>query len=310
MKIVFLDAATMGNAPGMEEFSKLGEYTEFPLTAINERIDRVKDATVVITCKVLIDKEVMDASPELKLICVAATGINNVDMDYAAKKGIQVKNVSGYSTESVAQTTVGMILHLTNRIAYFDNYVKSGKYASGQMFTHYGPEFNELKGKTLGIIGLGNIGKRVAEIMSAFGMEICYYSTSGKNVNNIYKSLPINDLLKESDVISIHCPLNEHTKNLITSRELKLMKNTAILINAGRGGIVNETDLVEALNANLIAGTGTDVYEKEPISMESPFYQLKFPERVILTPHIAWTSKEARKILIRGIIDNIKSSQI
>ena len=306
MKIVFLDAKTMGKVPNFHLIEKLGDFVVYPTTRPEERLECLKNVTVVITCKVIIDKEIIDACPNLKLICVAATGTNNIDVEYALKKGIPVKNVANYSSESVAQMAISMILYLVNQLNYFDRYVKTGAYTQSDMFTHYGPDIYELKGKRAGIIGLGNIGKRVAHILEAFGMEVVYFSTSGKNNNNDYLRLELEELLVTSDIISIHSPLNEHTKNLITFARLKLMKPTAFLINTGRGGIINEHDLVEAINQQIIAGAGLDVYEKEPMVADNPILKVKYPERLILTPHVAWTSVEARTLLIEKISENIK----
>jgi glycerate dehydrogenase len=305
MKIVFLDAKTMGKVPNFQILEKLGDFVFYQTTKPEERLTRLKNADVVITNKVIIDKEIIDSCPNLKLICVSATGTNNIDVEYAAKKGIPVKNATNYSTESVAQTAISMILSLVNQLNYFDRYVKTGSYTQSDMFTHYGPNIYELRGKRAGIIGLGNIGKRVAHILEAFGMEVVYFSTSGKNNNNDYLRLELEELLITSDIISIHSPLNEHTKNLITFSWLKLMKPTAFLINTGRGGIINEHDLVEAINQQLIAGAGLDVYEREPMAADSPILKVKYPERLILTPHIAWASIEARTLLIEKIAANI-----
>jgi lactate dehydrogenase-like 2-hydroxyacid dehydrogenase len=305
MKIVFLDIKTMGHVPNLNILDKLGDLKSFPVTKPEERLERIKDAEVIITCKVVIDKEIIDKCPRLKLICVAATGTNNIDVAYANTKGIAVKNVENYSTESVAQISTGMILNLVNQFNYLDKYIKSGAYTKSDIFTHYGSNIYELKNKRLGIVGLGNIGKRVARIMEGFGMEIVYFSTSGKNNNNDYLRVEFNDLLLTSDIISIHAPLNDHTRNLFTLPAFKLMKPTAFIINAGRGGIINEHDLVEALNTGLIAGAGLDVFEKEPMSADSPILKIHHPEKVILTPHVAWTSVEARLTLIEKIAENI-----
>jgi lactate dehydrogenase-like 2-hydroxyacid dehydrogenase len=309
MKIVFLDAKTVGNVPNLSIFREFGEYTEYNLTLPNERIERIKDAEIIITNKVIIDKDIMNQCPQLKLICIAATGINNIDVAYAQLKGIEVKNVENYSTESVAQITVGMILNLVNRLNYFDRYVKTGAYTQSDMFTHLGPTMYELKNKQLGIIGLGTIGKRVASIMEEFGMQIVYYSTSGKNNNNDYRRVELEDLLFTSDIVSIHAPLNDHTRNLITLAKLKMMKPAAFIVNAGRGGIINEQDLIEAINLEIIAGAGLDVYEKEPMNSESSILKVLFPDRLILTPHIAWASIEARTRLIEKIAENIREFQ-
>ncbi len=305
MKIVFLDSQTMGDVPNFSDFHKFGQFISYPLTSPQKRIEHIHDSNIVITCKVVIDKEIIDACPSIKLICVAATGTNNVDVNYAISKGIQVKNVVGYSTESVAQHTIGLILSLVNRVSYYNKFVTSGEYSRSDMFTHYGSSFFELKGKTLGIIGLGNIGSRVAEILKVFGMNIVYYSTSGKNSNTQHPRIELNKLLSISDIISIHCPLNNRTKNLISRQNIECFKPSAILINVARGGIVNEMDIVNAINNKLIAGYATDVFESEPISKDSSYKKLINYDNVIFTPHIAWTSLEARSNLIEKLIENI-----
>lgn len=306
MNIVFLDTKTMGSVSNLYLLKKLGNFTSYPISRYEDVPERLKDADVLITCKVNIDKKVIDSCPKLRLICVSATGTNNIDVSYAREKGIQVKNVANYSTESVAQSTLGMILSLVNQLNYYDRYVKTGGYVKSDMFTHYGPSFNELNGKRAGIIGLGNIGKRVARLLECFGMEIVYYSTSGKNNNNDYMRVELDELLLTSDIVSIHAPLNENTKHLLTLPLFHLMKPSAFLINAGRGGIINENDLAEAINQHLIAGAGLDVYELEPMIADSPILKVKYPEKLILTPHIAWTSVEARELLIEKIAMNIQ----
>jgi glycerate dehydrogenase len=243
----------------------------------------------------------------LKLICVAATGMNNVDVDYARSKGIEVKNVTGYSTESVAQLTVAMALSLSNRLSYYDKFVKSGDYSQNSMFTHYGPSFSELNGKTAGIIGLGNIGKRVAALLEAFGMRIVYHSVSGNNMDSRYTRLELNELLSGSDLICIHCPLTDKTRNLIRRDNILLMKSSAILVNMARGGIVNETDIAEAVENGTIGGFATDVFVTEPMDPQSPLLNIKHSDKLILTPHIAWTSVEARTLLIKKLEENISS---
>lgn len=308
-KIVFLDSATVGQVENLELLPSLGEFNEYQLTLPEQRIERIADNEIVITNKVIIDKEIIDSCPSLKLICIAATGTNNVDLEYAKLKGIQVKNVAGYSTESVAQSAFSMLFHLLHQNTYFDNYVKDGEYQKSPIFTHHGRKFWELKGKFFGIIGLGTIGKRVAEIANVFGATVIYHSTSGKNLANEYKHHALKELLSLADIVSIHCPLNEKTLNLINIEELKLMKSTAYLLNLGRGGIVNESALVEALDSNLIAGAAIDVLTKEPITAENPLLTTKRSQNLFVTPHIAWASIESRSLLIEKIIENIKLYQ-
>ena len=263
---------------------------------------------MVITNKVLIDRSVMDACPELELIAIVATGMNNVDLDYAAQKRIAVKNVAGYSTESVTQCTFAMLFYLQNAGRYYDDYVRSGQYAASPVFTHLGRVFGELAGKTFGIIGLGTIGKRVAQVASAFGARVVYHSTSGKNLAVAeYPHLPLEELLKTADVVSIHCPLNDATRNLMTRERLSLMKPSAYLLNMGRGGIVDEAALAQAIDENRIAGAGLDVLSAEPIAADSPLLKVQNKEKLYITPHIAWASMEARRRLISRTAENIKN---
>ncbi|MBN1187598.1 MAG: D-2-hydroxyacid dehydrogenase [Bacteroidales bacterium] len=306
MNIVFLDTLTIGEVPAISILGNLGNLKCYHTTSSDEVYERVKEAEVIITNKVIINAQVIDKAPALKLICIAATGMNNVDLEYAQKKRILVKNVSGYSTESVAQSTFTMLLYLIGSTAYYDDYVKSGEYSKGKIFTHHGRNFWQLAGKRYGIIGLGNIGKRVAEIARVFGCEVVYFSTSGKNKNSEYLQVGLHDLLSTSDIVSIHAPLNEKTKGLIGKEQLKKMKPGAYLINVGRGGIVDEEALMNALNDNLIAGAGVDVFTKEPIPHDNPLMRVENPEKIVFTPHTAWASVEARSLLIEKIYLNIE----
>lgn len=309
MKIVFLDVSTIGEVPNMDEIKCLGEYAGYSFTANEQRIERLAGADVAITNKVVIDRETMTACPCLQLICVAATGMNNIDLTCAAEKGITVRNVAGYSTNSVAQITFAMILELLVRTGGYNTYIQSGAYSASPIFTHFGRPFWELAGKRFGIIGLGTIGKRVAAIAEAFGAEVCYYSTSGKNLNNPYKHLDINELLRTSDIVSIHAPLNDRTHNLIGASQLRMMKPSALLINVGRGGIVDETALAGAIDANLIAGAGLDVFTQEPLPSGHILLTVRNKDKLLLLPHIAWASIEARTVLISRIAENIKNFQ-
>ncbi len=309
MKIVLLDASTLGDVPNLADVEQFGEFIQYDVTTPDKTIERLQEADVVITNKVVIDHSVMVACPKLKLICVAATGMNNIDLEAANKRGIEVKNVAGYSTKSVAQHTFTLLFSLLGQVVYYDNYVKSGQYAQSPIFTHLSKEYWEIAGKKIGIIGLGTIGNRVAEIAEVFGMNVLYYSTSGKNNHSRYTRVELDELLQQSDVVTIHAPLNDKTQNLIGESQLKEMKPTAILLNTGRGGIVNEQDLINALNNNEIAAAGLDVLTKEPIVKEHPFIKLRDKSKLIITPHIAWASKEARFELVLGILKNLKSFQ-
>ena len=304
MKIAFLDAATMGDV-SFEPFRRLGELTVYQNSTPEEARERVRDVDVLLINKVLVDRQLIDSAPNLKLICIAATGVNNIDVEYAASKNIPVRNVAGYSTDSVAQTTFMHLLSLIGGAPYFDGSVKSGGYSRRGMFTD--PDWNwwELSGKTMGIIGLGNIGRKVAVIAEAFGMKVCYFSTSGTGHCKDYPCLPLNELLEQSDIVSIHAPLNERTNGLIGWEELKMMKPTAYLINMGRGAIVAEDALAKAVDEGLIAGAGIDVFVTEPIPEDHPYLLMKHPERMSLAPHVAWASIEARQRLISIMADNI-----
>ena len=306
MKIVFLDTKTIGNVKNISILEQFGEVTYFQTTYPDQTLERIKGAEIVITNKVVLDEQVIQRSECLKLICVAATGTNNIAKEAAKKHDIKVKNVSDYSTKSVAQVTISLLLHLINKIYYFDKYVKNGNYSESDTFTNVEEPFWEIAGKRFGIIGLGNIGSQVANIATAFGAEVVYYSASGRNNQQPYLQVDMDTLLETSDILSIHAPLNQYTENLLTYNRLSQMKKSAILINTGRGGIVNEKDLARALDENIIAGAGIDVFENEPIDKDNPLLNINNKEKIALTPHIAWASEESRSLLIEKIAENIQ----
>ncbi len=305
MKLVFLDRRTLGLDINIDQFSKYGEVKVYETTSYEETLDRIQGADIVITNKVVIDKSMMEQS-DLKLICVAATGMNNIDLEYAKEKNITVKNVSGYSTKSVSQLTFSFVLQFVQRIDYYDNYGKN-EWPKSKIFTNLEKPFFELEGKNWGIIGLGEIGRDVANIASAFGCNVSYYSTSGANYNTNYTQKSLEELLKGSDIISIHSPLNEKTLDLINSSNISAIKKGAILLNLGRGGIVNEQDISDAINKGEDIYYGTDVVSREPIEKSNPLLTIKNSSRLLLTPHIAWGSIEARRRLLDGIEENITS---
>lgn len=305
MKIAFLDAATMGDV-SFEPFEKLGDFTRYENSTPEEARERVRDLDVLLINKVIVDKELIDSAPNLKLICIAATGVNNIDVEYAASKGIPVRNAVGYSTDSVVQTTFMHILSLVGGAPYFDESVKSGSYSRSGMFTDTKWNWWELAGKTIGIIGMGNIGQKVARIAEAFGMKVCYYSTSGTGHCKDYPCLSLEELLKTSDIVSVHAPLNERTLNLIGKEQLSMMKPQAYLVNVGRGAIIVEEDLVQAVDDGVIAGAGVDVFVTEPLPESHPYLRMRHPERMRLSPHIAWASIEARDRLIGIMAENIQ----
>ncbi len=304
MKIVFLDRKTLGDDINLNQFNKLGDVTSYESTKPQETLQRVQNISIIVTNKVVIDKEIMDNS-DIKLICVAATGMNNIDLEYAKSKNIVVKNVAGYSTASVAQLTFSFALEFIQQINYYDTYVKSGGWENSEIFTNLDKPFYELENKKWGIIGLGNIGKSVAKIADAFGCKIQYYSTSGTNNNTNYSNISLCELLKTSDIISIHAPLNDNTLNLIDKSNIADIKKGSVLLNLGRGGIVNEQDIADAINNNQDIFYGTDVVTKEPIVKSSPLLKIENKEKILFTPHIAWASKEARVRLLNGIETNI-----
>ncbi len=304
MKIAFLDAATMGDV-SFEPFERLGDFTRYENSTPEEARERVRDLDVLLINKVLVDKELIDSAPNLKLICIAATGVNNIDVEYAASKGIPVRNAVGYSTDSVVQTTFMHVLSLVGGAPYFDESVKSGSYSRSGMFTDPNWNWWELAGKTIGIIGMGNIGTKVAGIAEAFGMKVCYYSTSGTGHCKEYPSLPLEELLAVSDIVSIHAPLNERTRNLIGAEQLAMMKKSAYLVNVGRGAVIVEEELAEAVDNGVIAGAGVDVFVTEPLPESHPYLKMKHPERMRFSPHIAWASIEARDRLIDIMAENI-----
>lgn len=307
MNIVVLDRMALGDDIDMSIFEKLGKLTIYERTAPYEVVDRLKDADALLTNKVVIGKAEMDRLPKLRYIGINATGTNNIDLAYAAKKNIAVTNVKSYSTDSVVQHTFALLFYVYEKLRHYDDFVKQGKYSDYGCFTYFGERFAQLSGKTWGIIGLGEIGRKVADIAKAFGCHVVYYSTSGKNSNPDYERVEFDDLLRSSDIISIHAPLNDRTENLMNRAAFEKMKPEAVLINVGRGPIVNESDLLWALNENKIAAAGLDVLSVEPMLKDNPLYGYKDSNRLIITPHIAWATNEARKRLVDEAYLNLEA---
>lgn len=307
MKIVLLDYATLGSIGELETIKNLGEFTYYEHTSPSQILERIADADVVITNKVKLDRSVLEKNKSLKLISILATGMNNVDLKAAEELGIEVKNVEGYSTNSVTQHTFAVLFQLLHQLRFYDDYVKNGQYANSPIFTHIGYEYWEIKNKTFGIIGLGNIGKQVASVATAFGANVVYYSASGKNNDNQYQRVELDELLNESDIVSIHAPLNKYTQGLLGKEAFEKMKTTAILLNMGRGGIVDEASLANALDEKQLFAAGLDVLEQEPIATDNPLLSINEPNRLLITPHIAWASVESRALLIQKTIQNIRS---
>ncbi|MDY3132381.1 MAG: D-2-hydroxyacid dehydrogenase [Campylobacter lanienae] len=305
MKIVCLDADTLGNDVDLDSvFGKFGEFVSYNMTDETQTIQRLQNADIVLTNKVLITKDVI-AKTNLKLICVTATGVNNIDLDAAKKANILVKNVAGYSTNSVVQQTFANILAIRNSTSYYENYGKnSDGWAKSPIFVNLDKPIFELSGKKFCVIGLGTIGLEVAKVAQAFGCEVSYYSTSGNNSNSNFKRVSFDEVLK-SDIISIHAPLNENTKNLFNSQTLNQLKDGAMLVNSGRGGIVDEEYMAKLIDEREIYFI-TDVLEKEPIVANHPLLKVKNKDRLMITPHIAWASVEARRKLIELSAKNIE----
>lgn len=307
MKIVFLERNTLGLDVDLSYFQELGEVIFYGGSCEEENAARIRDADVIVANKIPMNEALLKDASNLKLICLTATGTNNIDFAYTSSRGIAVANVKGYSTASVVQHTFAMLFYLLEKLPYYDHFVKSGEYIRSDIFSHFDVKFHELAGKTFGIIGLGEIGRGVAQIARLFGCHIIYYSTSGKNNNPDYQQVDLEELLKISDIVSIHAPLNQKTLNLIGEEELKLMKESAILLNLGRGPIVNQEALAKALEENWIEAAGLDVLTQEPMAEDNPLIKIQDSTRLLITPHIAWATIEARSRCAREVFENIRS---
>ena len=303
MKIVFLDEYSVCGRD-LSSIRRWGDYVGYATTSPEEVLEKSKDAEIIISNKVVLDAKTIASLPHLRLICVAATGMNNIDLNAAAEHGVEVRNAVGYSTYAVAETTLSSALALLREVTYYDNYFKSGAYASSERIFNFDRPTAQLRGKRWGIIGMGNIGREVARLAEAFGCEVSYYSTSGVERKEAYPALPLEELLRTSDVVSIHCPLNDRTRSLIGAEQLAQMKPSAILINVARGGIVDEAALADALNEGRLRGAALDVFTSEPLR-ESPLYSLRDPYRLLASPHNAWSPVEAIDRLIGCIEQNI-----
>jgi glycerate dehydrogenase len=307
MKILILDSITFGQDIDISDMNSLGEVINYQQTDRAQAIERLRkhNPEIVVTNKVVLDAEVLQGAPNVKMIAETATGYNNIDLEYAKANHIAVANVAGYSTKSVIQHTFALCFYLLEKLSYYDDYVKSGAYAKSPSFTHFDRVFPEIEGKTWGIIGLGKIGRGVADVAAAFGCNVIYYSASGRTYDAPYKRAELDEFLASSDIISIHAPLNEKTEKLINYEAICKMKKSAILLNLGRGPIIDEEGLARALKEERIAGAGLDVITKEPISEDNPLNDIKDSTRLIITPHIAWATYEARERLMKEVYENI-----
>ncbi len=307
MKIVELDRETLGYDIDTSVLKTIGDFEEHEAADLETTREYIKDADVIIFNKTRMNEELLKDAPNVKMLAITATGFDNIDLEYCKSRGIAAANVKAYSTPAVAQHTFAMALFVLEKISYYDEYVKSGRYSSQSGFCNFDEKYNELSGKTWGIIGMGNIGRSVARIAEAFGCKVIFYSASGNSTCTDYERVELDVLLKESDVLSIHCPLSDRTRNLINRDTLKLMKKSAILINVARGPVVNDADLAEALNNGTIAGAGLDVLGVEPMEKDNPLGLIKDSRKLLITPHMAWASVESRQRCFDEVFENIRA---
>ncbi len=307
MKLVVLERNSIGTDVDVSCFEKFGEVTYYPNTIADNTAERVADADIVIANKAPLNESTLKDAPNVKLICLFATGFDNVDIAYCKSRGIKVANVVNYCTPAVAQHTLLLALALAEKIAFYDDYVKSGAYSAQDRFSNFDRTFHDLNGKTWGIIGMGNIGHKVASLAQAFGCRVIFYSASGKSTCTEYERVEFDTLLQESDILSLHCPLSDRTKGLINKEAFEKMKETAILINVARGPVVDTQALYEALINNRIAAAGLDVLEKEPMASDNPLIKIQDSTKLIITPHMSWASIESRNCLLGEVVKNIES---
>ncbi len=307
MKIVVLERNSVGTDVSMDAIGKLGEMTVYPNTTAADVEEKVKDAEIIVANKVPLNENTLKDAANVKLICEFATGYDNVDLEYCKSRGIKVANIVNYSTDAVAQHTFALCFYVLEKLRHYDEYVKSGAYAAQDRFSNFDRPFTELAGKTWGIVGMGNIGRKVARIAEAFGCKIIFYSASGSSTCTEYERVDFETLLKEADFLSLHCPLSDKTRNLINLDALRKMKKNAILINVARGPVVNDGDLYTALTEGYIAGAGLDVTSTEPMKESNPLSKIMDSNKLIITPHLAWASDEARNRCVSETCKNIEA---
>ncbi len=307
MKLVILERNSVGTDVDVSCFEKFGEVTCYPNTVAANTAERVKDADIILANKAPLNESTLKDAPNVKLICLLATGFDNVDLAYCRSRGIKVTNVINYCTSTVAQHTLLLALALSEKIAFYDDYVKSGAYSAQDRFSNFDRTFYDLEGKTWGIIGMGTIGRRVAGLAQAFGCRVIFYSASGTSTCTDYERVEFDTLLQESDILSLHCPLSDRTRGLINKDALSKMKETAILVNVARGPVVDTQALYDALVADQIAGAGLDVLEQEPMAKDNPLARIKDSSKLIITPHMAWASLESRTRLVDEVVKNIEA---
>ena len=307
MKIVILERNSVGTDIDVSCYEKFGDVDIYPVSVLENAAERIGDADIIINNKVPMNEQTLKDAPNVKLICEFATGYDNVDLEYCRQRNIKVANVVDYCTDMVAQHTFALALNLLEHLSHYDDYVKSGQYAAQPRFSNFDIPFLELAGKTWGIIGMGNIGKRVAGIAKAFGCNVIFHSVTGTSTCTDYEQVSFDTLLKESDILSLHCPLSDLTRDLIDREALQKMKKTAILINVARGPVINQEALCEALMTEKIAAAGLDVLTKEPIAADNPLAKITDSKKLIITPHLAWASVEARQRVVDETYKNIEA---
>ena len=307
MKISILERDSLGIDVDMSEIDKLGEVTVYPATTVENAVEHIGDADIIIANKLSLNAETLKGAVNLKFVAQTATGTNNVDFAYTNSKGIKVANVPSYSTDSVAQHTFALLLYLVEKMRFFDDYVKNGTYSNSNCFSCLDMIYPEIAGKTWGIIGMGAIGQKVAQIATVFGCKVICYSASGRTYDMPYEQVDFDTLLAKSDILSVHAPLNEYTKGLMNYDAFCKMKSSAYFINVGRGPIVVEEDLARALEEDQIRAAGLDVLCVEPMPLDNPLLKFKDSSKIIITPHVAWATSEARQRCVDVVTENIKA---
>ena len=307
MKLVVLERNSVGTDVDVSCFERFGEVEYYPNTVAENTAERVKDADIIIANKAPMNENTLKDAPNVKLICLFATGFDNVDLAYCKSRSIKVANVVNYSTAAVVQHTLLLALALEEKLVHYDNYVKSGEYGAQDRFSNFDRPFREFEGKTWGIVGMGNIGRGVAKVAQALGCKVIFYSASGKSTCTEYERVEFDTLLGQSDILSLHCPLSDRTRGLINKEAFSKMKKSAVLVNVARGPVVDTQALYEALTQGQIAAAGLDVLEKEPISRDNPLNEIKDSTKLIITPHLAWASTEARERLVEEVAKNIQA---
>ena len=307
MKIAMVERNSVGLDVNVDGYKDFGEVVYYPHSKAEDGAKNIGDADIVISNKLPLNEATLKDCPNVKLICNTATGFDNIDLDYCNKRGIRVTNVKDYSTAAVAQHTFALLFYVLEKLRSYDDYVKSGEYTKSGKFSHFAYEFTELEGRTWGIVGMGNIGRKVAKIAEAFGCRVIFYSASGNSTCTEYERVDFDTLLKESDFLSLHCPLTDRTRDLMDKEAFSKMKKEAILINVARGPVVNQEALYEALTEGSIAGAGLDVLTKEPMTEDNPLAKIQDSNKLIITPHMAWGSVEARQRVVDGVYKNIEA---